>query len=160
MKQEIKSRYAATADVVMRMFADPAFHTAKLQGLGLKKYEVLEQSAQGDYFRIRIERKVPLDAPALVRKVVPAEATAISDERWNLKTRKGKVSIDPGIPVDMSCEASIDDVGSECVVTYVWEVKARVPLIGGTLEKFICSDLTGKMVEETRVAAGLLKSYR
>jgi hypothetical protein len=159
MKHEIKSRYPASAEVVMRMFANPEFHTAKLQGLGLNKYQVLEQESKGDDFRIRIERKVPLDAPALVRKVVPAETTAISDERWNLRTRKGKVSISPGIPVDMNCEAAITDVGNECVVTYVWEVRARVPLIGGALEKFICSDLQSKMVDETRVAATLISRF-
>lgn len=160
MKQKIESRYAVSADTVMRAFADPAFHTAKLEALGLKKYRVLEQQAKGEEFRIRIERKVPLDAPALVKKVVPAETTAVSDERWQLKTRKGRVNIEPGIPVDMSCEASIDDVGSECVVTYIWEVKARVPLIGGALEKFICADLATKMVDETRVAAPLIAKYR
>jgi hypothetical protein len=159
MKHEIKSRYSASAEVVMRMFANPEFHIAKLQGLGLKKYQVLEQEAKGDDFRIRIERKVPLDAPALVRKVVPAETTAISDERWNLRTRKGKVSISPGIPVDMNCEASITDAGAECVVSYVWDVRARVPLIGGALEKFICSDLESKMVDETRVAATLIARF-
>jgi hypothetical protein len=159
MKHEIKSRYAASAEAVMRMFANPEFHTAKLQGLGLKKYQVLEQEDKADEFRIRIERKVPLDAPALVRKVVPAETTAISDERWNLRTRRGKVSINPGIPVDMNCEAAITEAAGECVVTYVWDVRAKVPLIGGALEKFICSDLESKMVDETRVTASLIARF-
>lgn len=159
MKQKIESRYSVPAAVVMRAFADPAFHTAKLQGLGLKKFQVLEQQTQGQDFRIRIERKVPLDAPALVRKVVPAETTAISDERWNLATRKGRVSVNPGVPVEMSCEASIDDSGSGCVVSYVWDVRAKVPLIGGPLEKFICADLEAKMMDETRVAAALIAKY-
>ena len=159
MRYEIKSRYPASAEAVMRMFANPEFHAAKLQGLGLKKYQVLDQEAKGEDFRIRIERHLALDAPALVRKVVPAETTAISDERWNLRTRKGKVSISPGIPVDMNCEASITDVGAECVVSYVWDVRARVPLIGGALEKFICSDLESRMVDETRVAATLIARF-
>ena len=143
----------------MRMFANPDFHVAKFEGLGLKKYQVLDQEAKGEEFRIRIERKVPLDAPALVRKVVPAETTAISDERWNLRTRKGKVSIRPGIPVDMNCDAVVVDQGSGCVVTYAWDVRAKVPLIGGALEKFICSDLESRMVDETRVAAGLIARF-
>ena len=160
MKFEIKSRYPASAAVVMKMFMDPAFHTGKLQALGLNKFKVLEQKTQGEDFHIRIERKVPLDAPALIRKVVPAETTAVSEERWNRTTMKGKVRVEPGVPVDMNCEASISDEGGECVVRYLWEVRAKVPLIGGALEKFICSDLESKMVEETRAAAGLLGPYR
>jgi len=159
MKHEIKSRYAASAETVMRMFANPDFHIAKLEGLGLNKYQVLDKEAKGEDFRIRIERKVPLDAPALVRKVVPAETTAISDERWNLRMRRGKVAISPGIPVDMNCEAVIVDQGSECIVTYAWDVRAKVPLIGGALEKFICSDLEARMVDETRVTASLIARF-
>lgn len=160
MKFEIKSRYPAPAAVVMKMFMDPAFHTGKLDAMGSKKYRVLEQGAKGDDFHIRIERKVPLDAPALIRKVVPAETTAVSEERWNRSTMKGRVGVLPGVPVDMHCEASITDVVGGSLVLYVWEVRAKIPLIGGTLEKFICSDLESKMVEETRVAAGLLEPYR
>ncbi len=161
MKFEILSQYPASAAVVMRMFMDPAFHTGKLEALGALKYRVLEQKAEGDSFRIRIERKVPLDAPALIRKVVPAETTAVSEERWNRSTMKGRVSVEPGVPVDMSCEASMSDVaGGQCLVRYAWEVRARVPLIGGALEKFIGSDLERKMVDETRVAVGLLEKYR
>lgn len=160
MKQKIESRYPVPAAVVMRAFADPAFHTAKLEGLGLMKYKVLEQQSSAEQFRIRIERKVPLEAPALVRKVVPSETTAVSEERWQLRTRKGRVIVEPGIPIEMSCEASIDDVGPECVVSYQWEVRAKVPLIGGALEKFILADLTAKLVDETRVAATLMAKYR
>lgn len=160
MKHEIKSRYPASSDVVICMFCDAGFHTAKLRAMGLKTFEVLEQDAQGEDFHIRIQRKVPLDAPALVRKVVPAETSAISDERWNRKSKKGRVTILLGIPVDMHCEASMADVAGECVVTYLWEVRSKVPLIGGPLEKFICSDLQSKMVDETRAAATLLKDYR
>lgn len=160
MKFEIKSRYAAPAAVVMKMFMDPAFHTGKLEALGLKKYRVLDQGTKGDDFHIRIERKVPLDAPALIRKVVPAETTAASEERWNRSTMKGRVSTQLSVPVDMSCEASITDVAGGSLVLYLWEVRAKIPLIGGALEKFIASDLESKMVEETRVAAGMLDAYR
>lgn len=160
MKLEIQSRYPASAAVVMRMFMDPAFHTGKLEALGLMKYRVLEQKAEGDNFRIRIERKVPLDAPAMIRKVVPAETTAVSEERWNRGTMKGRVSVEPGVPLDMSCEASMSDVAGGCLVRYAWEIRAKVPLIGGSLEKFIGSDLERKMVDETRVAVGLLEKYR
>lgn len=159
MKHEIRSRYPVSTDVILRMFANPDFHAAKLKGLALKSFKVLEQESRGDEFRIRIERKVPLDAPALVKKVVPSETSATSEERWNLKTRKGKVSIEPGIPVDMSCEVTIKDVGAECLVTYTWEVRAKIPLIGGPLERFICSDLEAKMVDETRVTASLILQF-
>lgn len=161
MKLEIQSRYPVPAAVVMKMFMDPAFHTGKLQALGMNKFRVLEQKSQGDDFHIRIERKVPLDAPALIRKVVPAETTAVSEERWNRSTMRGQVRVEPGVPVEMSCEASMADVaGGGCLVRYLWEVRAKVPLIGGALEKFIGSDLESKMVEETRAAAGMLDAYR
>jgi hypothetical protein len=52
------------------------------------------------------------------------------------------------------------DEGKGCVVVYAWEVKARVPLIGGALEKFVIADTERHARRETEIAITLLDSYR
>ena len=52
------------------------------------------------------------------------------------------------------------DQGGECVVSFDWTIKARVPLVGGALEKFVISDMERRAAEETEVAIRLLKDYR
>ena len=160
MKHKIEARYPASSAVVLKMFADPAFHTAKLDALGYAKdkYQVLASSADAKKFNIRIERKVPLNLPGL--KGV-GDSTVINDESWNLATKTGEVLVEAkGAPLTISCATSMRDEGKECVVTFDWDIKARIPLIGGTLEKFVATDTSKRTAEETAAAITLLKNYK
>ena len=161
MKHQSQARFPAPAAVVLRMFTDRAFHTRKLDAMGLKNYEVLEHAAKGDEFRIRIRRKVPMQAPAMVKKFVGAESTVVNEERWNRAKGSGSVLVEPvGMPLEMSCATSVKDEGAGCVVRYDWTINAKVPLVGGALEKFVVSDLEKRAGEETRIALEMLDDYR
>ncbi len=161
MKFDFKARYPAPASAVIKMFCDKDFHSRKLEALGLPKYQVLEHKFDGKEFRIRMERHVPMQVPGLIKKLIPAETRVINDERWDVAKRTGKVKVEPqGVPVEMTCTAAMADEGGGCVVTYRWEVTARVPLLGGTLEKFVVGDMEKKMAEETSVGVTLVNAYR
>ncbi|MDB5978234.1 MAG: hypothetical protein JWR07_4994 [Nevskia sp.] len=161
MQHKSQVRYPAPSDVVIRMFTDKAFHTRKLDAMGLKNYQVLDHALVGADFRIRIQRKVPMQAPALVKKIVPAESTVVNEERWNTKSKTGRVVVEPqGMPLEMSCVTALKDQGGECIVSYDWTIKAKIPLVGGALEKFVVSDLERRSAEETEIAIRMLKDYR
>jgi hypothetical protein len=161
MKFDIKARYPAPSAVVLKMFTDKDFHQKKLGVLGIQKSRVLEHDTKGDDFRIKIERKVPLDAPGVVKKFIPAEATVVSEEKWNRASKSGAVKIEPaGVPVDIRCTARFADDAQGCVITYAFDVNARVPLVGGALEKFIASDMQAKFADEAKAASTLLDPYR
>ena len=161
MKFDIKARYPASSAVVLKMFMDKDFHAKKLGVLGITKSRVLEHDAKGDDFRIKVERKVPLDAPGIVKKFVPAEATVVSEEKWNRATKTGNVKIEPqGVPVDIKCAARFADDAKGCTITYAFDINAKVPLVGGALEKFIAGDMEAKFAEEAKAAATLLDPYR
>lgn len=161
MKHEMKARYDAPASVVIKMFVDKDFHTRKLEAMGLRKYQVLDHQFDGSSFRIKIERHVPVEAPGMVKKVVPLEARVVNEETWDVASRTGRVNVEPqGMPVEMSCLTSIADDGAGSVVTYSWEIRAKVPVMGGSLEKFIASDMENRSAEETRIANSLLGQYR
>lgn len=160
MKHEVTTRYPAPAAVVMKMFTDPEFHTRKLEATGYSgKYKVLAQQDDGRDFSIRIERKVPVALPG-VGKNAP-ESTVVNDESWNIASRSGRVVVElKGMPLAMSCVTSITDEGKGCVVRYQWEVKSKVPLVGGAIEKMVVADLQKKSQEETDAAIALLANYR
>jgi hypothetical protein len=161
MKFDIKARYPAPTAVVLKMFMDKDFHQKKLGVLGIQKSRVLEHKASGDDFQIKIERKVPLDAPGIVKKFVPAEATVVSEERWNRASRTGAVKVEPaGIPVEIRSAVKFADDAKGCTVTYAFDVTAKVPFVGGALEKFIAGDMESKFAEEAKAAATLLEPYR
>lgn len=161
MKHESLLRYPAPAAVVLRMFSDVEFHQRKLSQMGLAHYTVLEHALDATLFRIRIERQVPLDVPGVLKKVVPASTRVLNEETWDLDRRTGRIRVEPqGVPVSLECSTSMRDEGQGCVVIYAWEVKARVPLIGGALEKFVITDTDRYARRETEVAITLLDAYR
>ena len=161
MKFDIKARYPAPSAVVLKMFMDKDFHTKKLGVMGIAKSRVLDHKAAGDDFRIKIERKVPLDAPGVVKKFVPAEATVVSEEKWNRAAKTGAVKVEPqGVPVDIKANVRFADDAQGCTITYAFDVTARVPLVGGALEKFVAGDMEKKFAEEARAAITLLDPYR
>ncbi|HUR40830.1 MAG TPA: DUF2505 domain-containing protein [Verrucomicrobiae bacterium] len=162
MKIDIKAKYPAPSATVLKMFMDKDFHTKKLKALGIDKSRVLDHAAAGDDFRIKIERKVPLAPPGgAVSKFLPAEATVVSEERWNKASKTGKVKIEPaGVPVEISCTAKFADDAGGCTITYAFDINAKIPLVGGTLEKFIASDMQAKFADEAKAAATLLDPYR
>ena len=161
MKHEMKARYPAPSSVVIRMFSDKDFHTRKLEALGLLKYQVLEHQFDGQEFRIKIERKVPVEAPGMVKKVVPLETTVVNEECWSVASKTGRVLVQAqGMPLEMSCSTAMTDEGQECVITYHWDINATLPLVGATLEKFVVADMERRAAEETQVGISLLQAYR
>lgn len=156
MKQDIKAKYPVSSEVVIRMFTDQKFHTDKLDAMGVK-YKVLEHKFDGKDFAIKIERKVPLQLPGLGKG---AESTVVNDERWNIASKSGKVAVSlPGMPLEVACSSQMRDVGGLCEITYTWDIKAKIPLVGGTLEKFVASDTERRTAEETKIGHSLVKNY-
>lgn len=156
MKHEVKARYPASPDVVIKMFTDKAFHARKLDAIGLP-YKVLAQKGDARQFSIRVERKVPVQMPGIGKK---AEATVVNEEIWNIAGKTGVINVDPGaMPLKCSCSAALKADGKDTVVTYSWEVKATVPLIGGKIEKMAIADMDSRFDEETAAAIKLLKDY-
>src|SRR3546814_20807219 len=113
MKHEVKARYPASPDVVMKMFCDQDFHVRKLDALGLP-YKVLAQKRDARQFSIRVERKVPVQVPGIGKK---AEATVVNEEIWNFAGKTGVINVDPGA-MPLKCSRSEERrVGKECVST-------------------------------------------
>jgi hypothetical protein len=158
-KHQMKARYPASSATVIRMMTDKAFHVAKLEKLGLSKYEVLDHQFDGKQFSIRIERKVPVQMPGMKKSA--GESTVVNEEKWDVAARTGSVAAHPqGMPLEISAVTAMADDGDGCVVTYDWNIHAKIPLVGGQLEKFVIGDMESRAAEETRVAVELLADYR
>lgn len=160
MKRESQARYPASSEVVMKMFTDKDFHSRKMKILGMD-YEILEHEFDGEQFRLKAQRGVPMNATGIAAKFMPAKTQVVNDERWTLADKSGTVFVQPqGVPLEMNCTAQMRDEGDECVITYKWNVKAKIPLGGGSLEKFVAADMEKREAEELEAAITLLDQYR
>ena len=164
MKHQIKVRFPANSDVVLKAFTDKDFHTGKLEQMDCPDYEVLGHSYDGKDFQVKISRKVPITVsmPGPVKKLLGGgELTIVHEDCWNVASKTGHVNLDiKGMPVRMACALSLVDEGDGCVYTYDWEVTAKVPLIGKLLEKTLVADLNEKIPLETEVGIALLANYQ
>lgn len=160
MKREVNADYPASADVVIRMFADGEFHRMKMEKLGIE-FEILEQEFDGNELRMKSKREVPVNASGVAAKFMPETAEVVNDERWRISDKSGSVVVDTkGVPIDMRSTAYMRDDGDNCIIHYDWEVKANIPIGSGALEKFVIGDMDQREAEEKEVALALLDSYR
>ena len=160
MKHSMQSRYPASKAVVLRMFADRAFHERKLTHMGIESFEVLEHSAEDGRFRLKVARDVPVNLPGL--KKASGSSRVVHTEDWDLEAGTAAISAEPkGMPLEMWCDARIVDDGDDaCVVHYDWEIKASVPVVGRKLEKFVASDMESRAADEVKAGCRFLDDYR
>lgn len=160
MKHEMRAHYPASSDVVMKMFTDKDYHARKMQKLGID-FKLLEHEFDGENFRLKAQRLVPIQASGIAAKFMPATSTVVNDEKWSVKDKTGSVVVETkGVPLAMSCTAKMQDQDDGCVVVYDWDIKARIPLGGGALEKFVVGDMKVREAEEREAAISLLDDYR
>lgn len=161
MKHEVKVRYPAPASTVINLFTDATFYPRKLEVLGVPSFKVLDSRTGKNDLSIKLELHVPMQVPGILKKVIPADMTVTQEESWDKTTRTGTVRVQSAAsPADMTCKASLTDEGKNCIVTYTWEIKARIPLIGGALEKFICADIDERARREQAGAEALVKGAK
>ncbi len=157
MKHEIRARYPAPVEAVLRMFTDRSFHTRKLEALGISKYEVANERRDGSAWSIRIDRKVPINLPGFKG----VESSVGHTESWDTARRTGTVQVETrGIPVAISCQARLVEEPQACTVIYTWTIESKLPLVGGALERAVVADMNRQSADETRVGVGLVEEYR
>ena len=160
MKLQTKDRYPASSDVVIKMFSDPDYHVKKMNKLGIK-HEILSSNTAGDEFTIKAKRYMPIDASGAVKKVLGETTEVTNTESWHVSNKTGAVAVETkGVPLKMSCTGKMVDVGDECDVIYDWEINAKIPLVGGALEKFVAGDMQKSQAKELAVAHTLLADYK
>lgn len=159
-KFKTSDRYPVSSDVVIKMFSDPEFYAAKMTELGFE-HEILDSATNGDKFTISTKRFVPIEASGIVKKILGSTTEVTNEETWDSSDKSGVVTVlTKGVPLDMNCTARMSDDGDEAVVEYEWEIKARIPLGGGALEKFVMGDMQKGQKNELAASLTLVDKYK
>ncbi len=148
MKQKLEGRYPAPSSTVIKMMTDKKFYTDRLELQGIKEYAVIDHKFDGKDFSITIKRRV-------------TAINVTSVEKWNVAKKAGHISVElQGMPMDVDCVTALADEGTDCMLTYNWEIKSKVPLVGGKIEKSFAAENEKAIPEQTRLGIRLLKNYR
>jgi len=140
MKISATLDYAATPHEVFAMLADEAFQTRKCEATGALNHTV-SISAQGDRTVIVSSRDLPTDDfPAFVKGLVGDTLAITETQDWGPPgtdgTRQGTLTIDiAGAPIDLDGTLSLAAAGHGSVESVQGDLKARIPMFGGQIEK-------------------------
>jgi hypothetical protein len=151
-------RYPADPATVFAMLADPAFQERKLAATGALEHDVTVESRDGAA-TVRSRRTMPTDqVPDLVRNLVGSTLTVVQVEEWGPADadggRRGTVAVEvSGAPVRLEGTLRLAPAGGGTVETVDGDLKARVPLIGGRIEK--AAEPAIRMAIETEQREGL-----
>src|SRR5882724_10580234 len=123
---------------MIRALTDKKFYCDRLELQGHKVYEVLSHEFDGENFGIKFKRKLPT-------------GTIVHEDRWNVSSKTGSVAVElQSMPIEMSGITALSDIGDECVMTYDWNIRSSIPLVGGKIEKAIAAENDKAIPEQTR----------
>jgi hypothetical protein len=163
MKISATLDYAATPHEVFAMLADEAFQTRKCAATGALSHTV-SIIVQGDRTVIVSSRDLPTeDFPSFVQSLVGATVAITETQDWGPAgtdgTREGKLTVDiAGAPIDLDGILSLAPVGRGSVQTVEGDLKARIPLFGGQIEKAAAPAIKSAIRVEREIGQAWLAS--
>ena len=140
MKISTTFDYAATPQQVFAMLADTEFQNRKCIATGALSHSV-SVSPQGDRTLIVNHRDMPTDSfPDFVKSMVGATLAVTETQDWGPPGpdggRQGTITVDlGGAPLDLVGVLSLAPAGEGSLESIDANLKAKIPLIGGKIEK-------------------------
>jgi hypothetical protein len=160
MKFRHELRYDASPVAVFEMLADAAFREAACAAQEVISAEVhLERDGNGFSLTVDQEQRTD-DLPPFARTFAGHSTRAVQREEWDDSTG-GTLRIDaPGKPSEMKGTITLRPEGSETVEIVELDLRVKVPLIGGKLEKLLAERVTAGMDAEHAVGVRWLAGER
>ncbi|QGN56748.1 DUF2505 domain-containing protein [Nostocoides sp. HKS02] len=140
MKIATTVEYAATPDEVFAVLSDAKFQEAKCAATAAVRHSATVKVV-GDRTVITTERELPSDGlPDFAKSMVGDALKVTETQDWGPAsddgTRQGTVEMGvAGAPISLKGTLSLQPGGAGTVEALDAELKARVPLIGGKMEK-------------------------
>jgi hypothetical protein len=157
MKIAKTAQFAATPDEVFAVLADQAFQEAKCAATAAIRYQAAV-SESGGRTTITTERILPSDGlPDFAKSMVGETLKVVETQEWEAAaadgTRAGTVRMEvAGAPLALTGTLRLTPDGSGTVEAIDADLKARVPLIGGKIEKAAAVPIQQAIDIEVRTA--------
>lgn len=140
MRVTAEIHYAAGPGDVFTMLTDKAFQDRKLGQTGALSWDATVR-AEGGGAVVTSRRAMPTDkVPDAFRRMTGEQIDIVQTETWGPAgpggARTGTLVVElGGMPVTMTATISLTPAGDGTVELVDGELKARVPLIGGKIER-------------------------
>jgi uncharacterized protein YndB with AHSA1/START domain len=142
--------YDASPDEVFAMLSDPAFREQVAEAQEVVSVDVRLTPTDDGFTLIIDQVQNTKDLPAIAKKIAGDATQAVITEEWSSHT-SGSISITaPGKPTAASGTITLAPDGDGTVEIVELDVKVKVPLVGGKLERLMADTIeSGFRVEHT-----------
>jgi hypothetical protein len=146
----VTCKFTKSVDEVWAVLCDPDFRVERSAALGELTAEC-DVEEDGKTVKVHMVREVIRELPSVLAKIFNAKQVLEFVESWQpVKDGwQGTLAIDvKGQPVQISASISLLATADGCEYGVSHRCKAKIPLIGGKVEKFILSQTDSGAVEE------------
>jgi uncharacterized protein YndB with AHSA1/START domain len=152
--------YDASPDEVFAMLSDPAFREQVAEAQQVVSVDVRLTPADDGFTLVSDQVQNTEDLPAIAKKFAGDTTQAVITEQWTTRTQ-GTISIAaPGKPTSAKGTVRLDPDGDGTVEIVELDVKVKVPLVGGKLEKLMADNIEAGYRTEHTVGRAWLKDNK
>ncbi len=138
------------------MLADPAFRESVCAAMDVISADVSVQSKGGGMSVVVDQIQRTDDLPSFARTFAGESTQAIQREEWSGPTEATLVIEAPGKPTKIAGTIRLESSGAGTTEVVELEIKVKVPLIGGKLEKLMADKVESGMDAEHGVGVTYL----
>lgn len=120
---------------VKRIVSDVAFHERVCKRIPGTNLEILQSEVQGDTYHLKRAYNLDVNIPDVAKKFLKDAFRLRRTDEMNLNTFKSQIELGANLPLEARCERHITGDGDKILVKLDWQVKVKIPLISGLLEK-------------------------
>jgi hypothetical protein len=155
MKLSERHDYEAAPDRVWAMITDPAWREQVCAATGATRWDVTVDADESGG-RVEVTRVLPAEVPDAVRRIIGETVTVTQTETWGAAkadgTRQGDVELQvKGQPATMKGSSRLAPSAGGTQLQMDGELKVRIPLIGGRLEKELVKAIKMALRKEQEV---------
>jgi hypothetical protein len=152
--------YDASPDEVFAMLSDPAFREQVAQAQDVVSVDVRLTPTEDGFSLVNDQVQDTKDLPAIAKKFAGDTTQALITEKWDSRTA-GSISITaPGKPTSAMGTIRLAPDGEGTVEIVELDVRVKVPLIGGKLEKLMADNIEAGYRAEHTVGRAWLQDNR
>lgn len=160
MKFEGAQRYDAPAREVFDLYCSEGLYDALPDFSRISRPELIDRAEHGDDVTIRVRYRFIADLPAAALAIIdPDRMTWIEETRYDASTLTGSTRLLPdhyASKMQAAAKVRFVDHGDASRRVVQGDLKVKVLLVGGQVERVIVAGLEEHLTEEQKVVASLL----
>ena len=118
-----------------RLAANTSLHEAVCKRIPGENLEIIESKVEGNTYTLRRAHNLDVNIPDNAKKLLKDAFRLNRSDVTNLEAMTSKVELGANLPLAASCNRSVTGDDNQVNIKLDWDVKVKVPLIGGLLEK-------------------------